>query len=67
VDYWEPAKWVAKLRHEMTGDTLLLLQTEMSAGHFGATGRQNIQQQSATFYTFILLALGMVDEQRASR
>ena len=65
VDYWEPAKWVAKLRHEMTGDNLLLLQIEMGAGHFGATGRQNIQQQSATFYTFILMALGMVDERPA--
>ncbi|MGH2615086.1 MAG: S9 family peptidase [Thermomicrobiales bacterium] len=65
VDYWEPAKWVAKLRHEMTGDSLLLLQIEMGAGHFGATGRQNIQRQSATFYAFILMALGMVDEPRA--
>jgi oligopeptidase B len=39
VQYWEPAKWVARLRELKTDDNLLLLYTEMSAGHSGATGR----------------------------
>jgi oligopeptidase B len=39
VGYWEPAKWVAKLRASKTDDNLLLLKTEMGAGHFSVTGR----------------------------
>src|SRR5690606_31385121 len=39
VQYWEPAKWVAKLRATKTDDNLLLLRTDMSAGHGGKSGR----------------------------
>ena len=39
VTYWEPAKWVAKLRHEKTDDSILLLKTNMEAGHGGQSGR----------------------------
>ena len=39
VQYWEPAKWVAKLRAHKTDENLLLLQTNMGAGHGGVSGR----------------------------
>ena len=39
VGYWEPAKWVARLRAAKTDGNLLLLKTEMGAGHFSVTGR----------------------------
>jgi oligopeptidase B len=59
VDYWEPAKWVAKLRDTATGDNLLLLRTEMGSGHFGPTGFQDTNRETAFLYAFILMALGM--------
>jgi oligopeptidase B len=59
VDYWEPAKWVAKLRDIAVGDSLLLLRTDMGSGHFGASGFQDANQQTAFLYAFILMALGM--------
>ena len=39
VGYWDPAKWVAKLRARKTDGNLLLLKTQMKAGHFSVTGR----------------------------
>jgi oligopeptidase B len=59
VVYWEPAKWVARLRDVMTGDNLLLLRTDMGAGHFGATGFENSNREAAFLYAFFLTALGM--------
>ncbi|HTS78581.1 MAG TPA: S9 family peptidase [Bryobacteraceae bacterium] len=57
VSYWEPAKWVAKLRATKTGDRLLLLKTNMGSGHFGASGRYEHLKETAFHYAFILKAL----------
>src|SRR5579862_3928576 len=50
VSYWEPAKWVAKLRAIKAGDHLLLLKTEMGSGHFGASGRYEYLKETAFNY-----------------
>jgi oligopeptidase B len=54
VQYWEPAKWVAKLRAMTTGDTRLLLKTNMDAGHHGASGRYRHHRETALAYAFLL-------------
>lgn len=54
VQYWEPAKWVAKLRDYKTSDTLLILKTDMSAGHGGKTGRFRRLEDTALYYAFFL-------------
>jgi oligopeptidase B len=54
VQYWEPAKWVAKLRALKTDDNLLLLRTNMEAGHGGASGRFDALKETAEDYTFFL-------------
>lgn len=54
VTYWEPAKWVAKLRHEKRDENLLLLHTNMNAGHRGASGRYDALEELALQYTFML-------------
>jgi oligopeptidase B len=54
VQYWEPAKWVAKLREYKTGNNLLLLHTNMDAGHGGASGRFEALKEVAMDYGFIL-------------
>lgn len=54
VQYWEPAKWVAKLRVTKTDDNLLLLRTDMSAGHGGASGRLAALEDVAFEYAFLL-------------
>jgi oligopeptidase B len=59
VQYWEPAKWVAKLRAHTTGDRRLLLRTNMAAGHSGASGRYDALQEIAFDYAFILDTLGV--------
>lgn len=55
VQYWEPAKWVAKLRDYKQGDSLLLLETNMNAGHGGKSGRYNAFNDIALDYSFILM------------
>ena len=59
VTYWEPAKWVAKLRATKTDDRLLVLHTNMEAGHGGAAGRFDRLKETALVYAFVLHAFGM--------
>ena len=54
VQYWEPAKWVAKLRELKTDKNTLLLHTNMDVGHGGASGRFDALQETAIDYTFLL-------------
>ncbi len=59
VQYWEPAKWVAKLRDYKTDDKLLILKTDMQAGHSGKTGRFQKLEDTALYYTFFLQLEGI--------
>ncbi|MEZ4636725.1 MAG: prolyl oligopeptidase family serine peptidase [Caldilineaceae bacterium] len=59
VQYWEPAKWVAKLRTLKTDDNLLLLKTDMGAGHGGPSGRYDYLKEMAFEYAFMFKVLGM--------
>jgi oligopeptidase B len=59
VTYWEPAKWIARLRATMTGGGPVLLRTNMGAGHGGASGRFNRLDEVAIAYAFALWAVGM--------
>lgn len=54
VQYWEPAKWVAKLRDYRTDENMLVLKTDMSAGHSGKTGRYRRMEDTALSYSFFL-------------
>jgi len=59
VAYWEPAKWVARLRATRRGENLLLLKINMGAGHFGASGRYEKFRETAFEYAFLsLVGLG---------
>jgi oligopeptidase B len=61
VTYWEPAKWIARLRPVMTGGGPVLLRTNMGAGHGGASGRFNRLDEIAIAYAFALWAVGLAD------
>jgi len=58
VQYWEPAKWVAKLRYMKTDDNLLLMKINMSAGHGGASGRYDRYKELAMRHAFLLMLSG---------
>ena len=57
VQYWEPAKWVAKLRDLKTDKHVLLLYTNLDAGHGGASGRFRRHKETAMEYAFLLMCL----------
>lgn len=59
VQYWEPAKWVARLRATATGDAPLLYKTNMEAGHGGKSGRFRRYREIAEEYAFVLQQLGI--------
>jgi len=58
VSYWEPAKWVQRLRDRGTGSEPVLLKTEMGAGHGGPSGRYDSWREEAQVYAFVLDAVG---------
>ncbi|MFN3326476.1 MAG: S9 family peptidase [Bryobacteraceae bacterium] len=66
VSYWEPAKWVARLRAVKQDENLLLLKTNMGAGHFGASGRYERMKETAFDYAFLLHVMGMAAEPAAA-
>ena len=59
VQYWEPAKYVARLRAAKTDDHRLVLKTDMQAGHGGKTGRFKRYQDTALAYAFLLDLAGV--------
>jgi oligopeptidase B len=61
VTYWEPAKWIARLRATMSGGGPVLLRTNMGAGHGGASGRFDRLDEVAIVYAFALWAVGLAE------
>ena len=61
VTYWEPAKWVARLRALKTDNNTILLKTNMEAGHAGASGRYASLKEMALMHAFILKSYAMID------
>ena len=61
VQYWEPAKYVARIRDLHQGDNILLFKTNMGSGHFGTTGRFSQYEDIAEEITFMMWVLGMTD------
>jgi oligopeptidase B len=59
VAFWEPAKWVARLRERRTDDRPLLLKTELGAGHGGPSGRYNAWKERAFWYAFAVDCVGI--------
>ncbi len=59
VQYWEPAKWVARLRALKTDSNLVLLKTNMGAGHSGASGRYKRYEETAFYYAFLIDQAGL--------
>lgn len=62
VQYWEPAKWAARLRARKQGESLLLLKTEMGAGHAGPSGRYHRLREIAFEYAFFLDRLSLLGD-----
>jgi oligopeptidase B len=61
VQYWEPAKWVARLRDRMAGGGPVLLKTELGAGHGGRSGRYDAWRDEAEVLAFVLQRTGALD------
>ena len=55
VQYWEPAKWIAKLRELKTDDNILIMDCNMETGHGGASGRFEALKETAKEYAFLLM------------
>lgn len=66
VQYWEPAKWVQRLREHQKGRSPIILHTNMEAGHGGASGRFEQLKEVALIYAFLLDQAGMVEEKKVS-
>jgi oligopeptidase B len=66
VQYWEPAKWVQKLREMTTGDRPTLLKTELGAGHHGRSGRYDTWREEAFVLAFVLDAVDAAESVVAS-
>lgn len=66
VKYWEPAKWTARLRTNKTDSNVLLLKTNMGAGHGGVSGRYGKLEEIAFEYAFLLDCLGLAEVQLTS-
>jgi oligopeptidase B len=58
VNYWEPAKWVARLRAHTTSGNPILLRVNMGAGHGGSSGRYDALREEAIRYAFIIDVIG---------
>ena len=69
VSYWEPAKWVQRLRANSTGAAPILLKTEMGAGHGGPSGRYDAWRDESVVLSFILQCVGLADpsEEQTTR
>lgn len=63
VTYWEPAKWVARLRTTRADDGLTLMRTNMGAGHGGASGRFDSLRETAENWAFALMTVGLADAE----
>ena len=61
VQYWEPAKWVAKLRANTTSGNPIVLRTEMGAGHGGPSGRYDTWRDEATVLAFVCETAGVAE------
>jgi oligopeptidase B len=61
VQYWEPAKWVAKLRAHTTSENPIVLRTEMGAGHGGPSGRYDAWRDEATVLAFVCETAGITE------
>ncbi len=61
VQYWEPAKWIAKLRDKKTDNNILLMKTNMEAGHGGASGRFKRYRETALDYAFFMKLEGIIE------
>jgi oligopeptidase B len=60
VSYWEPAKWVARLREKNLKHSEILLKVNMGAGHFGASGRYDRIQEIAFEYAWLLKTWNLI-------
>ena len=67
VHYWEPAKWTARMRDHATGDSMLIMKTNMGAGHGGASGRYGRLHEIAFEYAFLLDRLGATSDDAVHR